>query len=172
MPVYQSSQFELDFSRNVILIDTGVVYAAFSERDQRKESAQAFLALWDGDILISASVVVETWGLLVGRDRDWDRGIEFIEWMQKLGNRVFLLPQEVDQFHAVYSIMTTVHISVVDSFNANTAHRITNECAMKPFLTIATYDFGDYLKARQKCSAHLNLIDPDSFDIYPQDYAD
>lgn len=167
MPIYQSFQFEIDFSRNVLLIDTGVVYAAFSEDDQRKESAQAFLELWDGDILITASVVVEAWGMLVGRDGHWDRGVEFLSWLQNPGHRVFLLPQEVNEFARVFEIVSGIHISCVDSLMARSAHCITEHCSMNPYLQVATYDIGDYLKARSHFNLRFNVIDPDTLDVYP-----
>jgi hypothetical protein len=167
MPNFKAPEFELDFSRKALLIDTCVIYAAFSDRDQRKESAEAFLDLWDGDILVTVAVVVETWGMLVGSDNNWSGGFAFVSWLQNPGNRIFLIPQNVNDFDRTYGKWTKLHVDCVDVFLMRAADEITSQCSFNPFIKIATYDFSDFVRGRDLKDMRFNLINPDTLDEYP-----
>lgn len=69
MPIYQPPHNEISISRRSIFVDTNVLYAAFKENDDvQKQDALTFLDL-GADLLIIVPVIIETWGMLVGKDR-------------------------------------------------------------------------------------------------------
>jgi hypothetical protein len=167
MPIYQAPNFEIDLSRRSVFVDTNVLYAAFARTDQRKENAKAFLEVWDGDFLIPASVAIETWGMLVGSDRYWLGGFEFLDWLRNPGNAAILLPQAINDAESVYQTTKEIHIDCVDVFLMRFAHEVTLQCNFRPSISIATYDFGDHMRYLNKYQLSFTLIDPDTLDVFP-----
>lgn len=166
MPIFHSPSFEADISRNSILVDTNVLYAAFGKKDRRKDDAMVFLDEWNGDLLIPVSVVVETWGLLVGSDRDWAGGYEFLIWLNNPGNRALLLPQHISSADFMFKTTAEVHIDCVDAFLMSYADDVTKHCNFRPFISIATYDFSDYYKCLIKYNLSFILINPETLEEY------
>jgi predicted nucleic acid-binding protein len=166
MPIFHSPPFEADISRNSILVDTNVLYAAFGKKDRRKGDAKAFLDDWDGDLLIPVSVVVETWGMLVGSDRDWAGGFEFLIWLKNPGNRALLLPQHISSADFMFKTTADERIDCVDAFLMSYADDVTKHCNFKPFISIATYDFSDYYKCLIKYNLNFTLINPETLEEY------
>ncbi|HEX8396347.1 MAG TPA: hypothetical protein VF644_02805 [Pyrinomonadaceae bacterium] len=166
MPIFHSPPFEADISRNSILIDTNVLYAAFGKKDRRKDDAKTFLDIWNGDLLIPISVVVETWGLLVGSDRDWAGGFEFLNWLRNPGNKALLLPQHINSADFMFKMTLETHIDCVDAFLMSYADDVTKHCNFRKFVFIATYDFSDYYKCLMKYNLRFILINPENLEEY------
>ncbi len=167
MPIYQPSHNEISFSRRSIFVDTNVLYAAFKKTDDvQKQDALTFLDL-GADLLIIVPVIVETWGMLVGRDRYWEGGFEFLSWLENPGNSAFPFPQHVENMEFLYRTTSEVHIDSVDAFLMKTADEVTEQCNFSPSILIATYDFRDYLKCLIQYKMRFNLINPSTLEQFP-----
>ena len=105
--------------------------------------------------------------MLVGRDRNWEGGNELLSWMRNPGNASLLLPQNVIDAEFVYENTYQAHIDCVDAFLMTCAHEITEQCNFRPFISIATYDFGDFARCLQRFNLNFILINPDTLDQFP-----
>jgi len=53
MPIFKILPYELDISREAALLDTNVLFAAFSQDDQRRQNAREFLFdVWEDELLV------------------------------------------------------------------------------------------------------------------------
>jgi predicted nucleic acid-binding protein len=169
MPIFQIPPFEIDFSRRAVLLDTNVLYAAFAQEDQHKDNALVFLDIWDGDILIPISVIVETWGMLVGgKKKNLRAGLDLLDWLMNPGNRAFLLPQDINDAEFMHKSIRQIQIDCVDALLMSYANAVSEQCNFRPFLLIATYDFTDYLKCLGQYKLQFRLLNPDTLEEFPE----
>ena len=172
MPIYQLPAFQIDFNREALITDTCVLVSVFYSRDSKHTDARTFLfEVWEGDILIPASVIIETWGMLVGSYKNWDAGFEFLNWLTNPANPIFLLPQGIDHIGTIHKITGEGerHIDCVDAFIMYLANELTQQCNFRPPVRIATYDFGDFIHGFQKHKLRFRLINPNTLDKFPDE---
>ena len=59
MPIFHISPFEIDLSRGAALVDTNVLFAAFSTDDPKHQNASEFVfEFWEGELLVPIPVVM------------------------------------------------------------------------------------------------------------------
>jgi predicted nucleic acid-binding protein len=136
MPIFRSSLPDLHVSRNVLILDTNVLYAAFSPKDQRHEDATTFLEIGE-QYIVPVSVLIETWGLIVGRDKAWDRGLKLLAWINNPGNAVTVV-QHADEISQAEELISRYKIDCADVLVSRLADRISDQCSFVPPVTIAT----------------------------------
>jgi predicted nucleic acid-binding protein len=167
MPIYQMSSFELDFSRRALLLDTNVLVAAFWPEDSKHNNAKEFIfEFWEGEFIVPISVVVETWGMLVGKRRGWEWGFELLTWLNNPGN-VTLIPQHVDHASLVRDTARAMHIDCVDALLMYLADEVSEQCDLNPPIQIATYDTSDFVRCLLAYKFRIGLLNPDTLDVYP-----
>ncbi len=113
MPEYiRTKSYQL--SRNLVIVDTNVLVAAFLPGDQNYEMAQL---LFDRDfaenILIPTSVIVETWGMLTRRERDYQVRRDFLIWLTNPGSGVIPVLDDAE-FELTAEQMKKERIDCVD----------------------------------------------------------
>lgn len=171
MPIYRPSRFEYEVSRRAIILDTCVLVAAFDSRDQRHEDTNAFLDLVVEDqLIVPWSVIIETWGMLVGRGKRWDSGYRFLTWLGDT-SKVTVILQDVESFDSIKDMVKTARVDCVDAAAMQLGHGITEQCNLRPSIRIATYDTGDFLKCisslRLKITLFdLNTMDEEEYEVY------
>jgi hypothetical protein len=167
MPTFQVSSVEIDFSRKAVLLDTNVLLAAFWPDDPKHQNASEFVfEVWEGELLIPISVVIETWGMLVGSRKRWDAGFKLLTWLNNPGNAV-LLPQQTHHSVPVRDIVHGMRVDCVDGLLMYLADEVTEQCAFSPPLQIATYDMSDFVRCLLKYNLRISLINPDTLEEYP-----
>jgi len=170
MPAYRPVPFELDVSRNAVILDTNVLVAAFEPRDERHENTKVLLfeVLTDeyNQIIVPISVVVEAWGMLVGSYKDWNAGHELLSWLTNPLNAV-LIPQSVNNSNSVREITRAMHIDCVDALLLHLADEVNEQCALKPFIHIATYDTSDYLRSLEVHDFRISVLDARTLEVFP-----
>ncbi len=164
MPIYSISPHEFDFSRSVFLPDTGVLVAAFWPRDPRHADARTFLfEIPTSQLIIPISVVVETWGLLVGSSRIKSReaGVEFLRWLSDPG-KVMLIPNPVGRAPQTWDLVRSLYVDCVDAILMDLADEITEQCKLKPPIIIITYDTRDFLVKADRHELRFGIVSPET----------
>jgi predicted nucleic acid-binding protein len=161
MPLYQVPVSDVDISSQAIILDTNVLVSAFLPEDERHADARAFLDLLaDRNQLpvVPLVVIVETWGVLVGRRGRIERAIEFVTWLNNPGNAI-LLPQHCNQMAEIRRLTSTLRIDFVDAMLVRIATEISESCAIKPPLRIATFDTRDFRNLIGRRDVRMRLHD-------------
>lgn len=150
MAVYRFRGLQVNISRVGALLDTNVLVAAFSERDKYHEIARFYLTEWDTQLYVPISVVVETWGVLVSRDKKCQAGLDCLSWIITPGNAMPLpeTSQDLDQAYEI--VVRKPSIDQVDALLLKLAHDISTSCSLNPPLQIATFDTGDFLRFKDE----------------------
>lgn len=158
--------FDVDLSRRAVLIDTNVLVAAFWPDDPLYEDTRTFLfEVVEGQLIVPMSVVVETWGMLVGSNKCWDEGIELLTWLNEPGN-VTLIPQHVEHSISVKNMVSSVHIDCVDASLMYLADEVSEQCDLKPPILIATYDTADFVRCLVSHKLRFGVYFPDTLDKF------
>lgn len=163
MPTYHPNPLKCEVSRRAIILDTCVLVAAFDPRDQRYDDANTFLDLVEDQLIVPLSVIVETWGMLVGRGKRWDSGIRFLSWLGD-PTKVTLILHDVESFDAIRDMVNISRIDFVDAAAMKLGHGITERCNFRPPIRIATYDTGDFLRCISSFRVKITLLNPNTLD--------
>src|ERR1700683_5368049 len=91
MPLNKFLGNEIEIRRDATIIDTNVLVAAFWPEDARYADTREFLFEMADEVIVAVPVVVETWGMLVGKAKRWDCGLELLNWLTNPGNEVILV---------------------------------------------------------------------------------
>lgn len=148
-----------------MLLDTNVLVAAFYTRDKYHETARYFIDEWEDHFLVPVSVLVETWGMLVGSRKDWNAGLDLLMWLATPGNAM-LMPQRTNRFARAHDLIASIRIDCVDAFLADFGHRISEQCDFQPYIRIATLDTADLVSCRAKKGLQITIFDLRSFEVY------
>lgn len=119
----------------------------------------------DFQLLIPVAVLVEAWGLLVGRSKRWDRGVNLLDWIADPGHDAQLL-YHGESITALHGLVAEVRVDCVDAILAYLAHELSNRCDLRPPIRIATFDTGDFVRCRAARQLDLTILDMKSFDEY------
>jgi predicted nucleic acid-binding protein len=157
MPLFTIPESVFDLHRRAAILDTNVVYAAFNNEDARHDDCVAYLDIED-QYLVPLSVVVETWGLLVGRDRNWEGGFEFLRWINDPSSGVIVL-NHCESMARIQALARSVHIDCVDATILYLADQISRECGYAPGIRVATYDTADFLRSMKASKFNLTIFD-------------
>lgn len=157
MPSFEVAAASIELSRDVVILDTNVLYAAFNEGDSNHLDCKTYLDL-PSQLIIPMSVVVETWGLLVGRDKRWDSGFDMLQWIIDPRSGVVVITQ-CESITGIHSLASQLHIDCVDATILHLADRISKECRLNPPCTVATYDTRDFFRSMLKYHFKLTLLD-------------
>src|SRR2546430_2510851 len=129
------------------MLDTNVLVAAFHPAGEpgRQEYAQSLLYEEDHPLLVPSVVIVEGWGMLVGKLRSWTAGSELLAWLNQPG-AVTIVPPHQSDIQSTEVLVQTLHIDCVDAMLAELATNISQYCGLTPSLPIATFDTNDFFK--------------------------
>lgn len=152
--------------RNATIIDTNVLLAAFWPADERHEDSRTFVFEVATEIIVPSPVLVETWGLLVGRSKRWDYGLEMLGWLLNPGNAVLLIDSSGAPLSGIEQVIRGSHVDCVDAYLVHLANSVTTICNLSPPITIATYDTSDYIRCRMKHNLLLRVLDLRSLETY------
>lgn len=144
--------------RDSMILDTNVIYAGFANNDDpdRILHAQWILEEHPSVLLLPTVVVVEAWGLLVGRDGDRDAGMKLLSWVNTPG-RTILLPHPNPHLDGIHTIMTDIPVDCVDAMLVELSRDIIDHCALR--IPIATFDTRDFLILSRKHGLNLPIYD-------------
>ncbi len=158
MPPLEIARHQLDISREACLLDTNILVAFFSKDDQWHDDAMAFIDLVSGQLLVPASVAVETWGVLVGSRKLFDAGLLFLGWVNDPGKAV-VIPGWDGLLTDAERLSRRLHVDLVDAAVMCVAETVTHECALNPPVMVATFDTGDFLKFYRSKKPNFHVFD-------------
>lgn len=162
MPLFTIPESIFDLHRRAVMLDTNVVYAAFSKSDARHEDSLAYLEM-EEQYLLPLSVIVETWGLLVGRDRNWNAGFLFLQWINDPRSAV-LVVNHSENIARIRELAASLRIDCVDATILFLADQISRECGYARGFRIATYDTADFLRSLSAFKFTFSLFDLNSLE--------
>lgn len=154
--------------RHGVLVDTNVVVAKFLPVDEHHETADAFLAGLDGRPwypVLPVSVLVESWGMLVGSfGSSVDSGCQMLEWAMNPGTATILPdnPTRIDEMKRMASLL---QIDLVDAVLLELSASLQRGCSFDSPLPIASFDQRDYLMVVGRVDQTVRLMDVHTFDI-------
>lgn len=167
MALYVIGEQNYDLPSHSALIDTNLLVAYFDERDRAHENARIFFAMIEEELRLSVvpmSVLVETWGMLVGRNRNHPGGIKLLEWLSQPGI-VTIVPDIPTEFPTVSELVSHHKLDVVDAMILRLSHDIQTKCEMRDPLPIASMDRRDFVRVALQAGIAIRLYNIDSLDI-------
>ena len=143
-----------------MLVDTNVLVAAFCPEENQAMSDYAKYAIHDlgRPILIPTAVIVESWGFIVGKLKNKMAGRELFEWLN-LPGRATILPPHQSEVVSTQELIGQFGIDCVDAMLAELATNITEFGNLKPAMSIATFDTGDFTRMFSQASLKFSLYD-------------
>jgi predicted nucleic acid-binding protein len=165
MPTYTIPSHDYNLRRDTVILDTNVLVAAFLPTDQHHDDARTFIEEWEEPFVVPLSVLVETWGMLVGSNKYWEGGIELLVWLSTPGNAE-LIAESPSNLQSIRRMISTIHVDCVDALLVHLADDVSKQCQLNPHMKIATYDTRDVMNCRMKNELHLTVLDLRSFEIY------
>lgn len=151
MPFIRIDGDELDVPRNLALLDTNFLLAAFNDGDENHENVQAYIELNAQQglgvqyaLFVTLPVMIETWGMLSSHRRD-DKKAEFLNWITDRNNVEMLSglyrPSMIgDIVQRNRAWITKWAVDYVDAHLMKVADTITRECNLAPSTPIITFD--------------------------------
>ena len=164
MLIYSVDRREVAIARRAIILDTNVTYAAFWPEDSRHEASQFIIEIGD-QLILTEAVIIETWGMLVGRGRRWDRGLAFLGWVNNPGSGV-LVVQRGEQFSSIRELSNALRVDCVDAILLFLADHVSQSCALDPPIRVATFDTSDFFRCRVARGFKMTLLDMNTLEEY------
>lgn len=160
MPIYTIEKTILDIARNALLIDSNILVAAFREDGESGQHDLAKFLLEEGEypLLIPTVVIVEAWGLIASKRRDFRYGLEFLSWLSQ-PSRTTIVPSYQTDIRNAHELVKGLQIDSVDAIIAEMATDITEKCSLKPYLPIATFDTADFTRIMARKGIKLSIHD-------------
>jgi predicted nucleic acid-binding protein len=138
-------------------LDTNVLVAGFVKEEAYHAQARLFLDEVEDDLLVPVVVLVEAWGLIVGREKRPDLGLQMIRWVNTPG-RATVLPQPIDDFIDVQTLLESTRVDCVDGILFNLALRLTGELRTMPLVRVATYDASDFYRCMSRRGVNIEIL--------------
>lgn len=158
MPIYQIREQRIEITRQALILDTNVLVQAFDPDEEHHEDARYFLDEYPYQWLVSVAVVVETWGFLVGKNKNWQAGYRFMAWLNTPGKALVIIPQSGD-LTSERSLIEALHLDCVDAIIGSLANDISISCDLASSIPVATYDTRDFYRLRVQGNLRLNIYD-------------
>src|SRR6266478_4473532 len=108
-------------------------------------SSNYFLDESEDQWLIPISVVVETWGQIVGSKGNWLAGLNFLAWLNTPGKDLLIIGHD-GEIGEERQAIEGLRIDCVDAMILTLASRIFQQCQLETPLRIATSDLRDFLR--------------------------
>lgn len=166
MPVHHLRNYELEINREAVLLDTNILVAYHDPKDCFHEHAQAFLSVWEGQLIVFFAVVIEAWGVLAGKRRREQYAYEMLDWLARPETGIELIPEYIDPFSTVAHMASRYRVDCVDALLVEFADRFSRLHDFRPPLQIASLD-SDYITRFYLGEYRIRLLDPKTLDSYP-----
>ncbi len=159
MPIFPLRESSIFIPEDAVLLDTNVIISAFDEAEDSHEDAGIFVFELGIPLVITLSVVVEAWGLLVGSRKKRSLGRELLAWTATPGNAT-IVAESSRRFAGVRNLVDKhPRLDFVDAALVSTADMISVQCHLNPPLLIATFDTGDFLRVMATQAFRFRLLD-------------
>ena len=119
-----------------VLADSGYLVALGIQRDPRHQAAKAFLAAYNGEIIVPGPVVVESCYFLSAAAK-----IRLLDWLAKGGAKVVELPAGA---HAGIGAIIARYAGLEPDFTDGAIVWLADHLDCRAILTVDTRDFGIY----------------------------
>lgn len=151
-----------DISSDAMLLDTNVLVGAFDPSDRYHDDANCFIMEYPYQWLVPIAVIIETWGILVGRSKKFYAGFNFLKWINTPGS-VVVIDNTKDKMSEEATLINEFRIDCVDAILMLLATDIGVKCGYKE-LPVATYDTKDFMKVIGTSGFHFDVFDMRTLD--------
>lgn len=162
MPDYLIDETVIEISRRSTLVDTNILVAAFCREEEigRQEYAQSLLHQGDEQILVAYEVMVEAWGVMVGKNKDRGAGCTMLRWINDVGQPVVVIPPaHRREIGRTRELVEALGVDCVDAMLADLATDISRVCDLRPTIAIATFDTRDFTRLAKSFGVTLRVRD-------------
>ena len=154
----KSSLAELTYPVTPYFLDTNVLVKAFLPSEDQHNEARYFIDEFDHQWFIPVAVIVETWGFLVGKSKNWQAGLNLLSWLITPGKNLTILPQR-GEITEERKIIEELRIDCVDAVIVSLATQMFRQCALERPLLVATFDTSDFFRLIGRLDIGLSLYD-------------
>lgn len=145
MPSFEIGSKTFEISRVAVITDSNLFVEAFVPGSPNYDWANYFLDESEEQWLIPISVVVETWGQIVGSKGNWHAGLNFLAWLNTPGKDLLIIGHD-GEIGEERDAIVGLRIDCVDAMILTLAARIFQQCQLETPLRIATTDLRDFLR--------------------------
>jgi predicted nucleic acid-binding protein len=145
MPGWLVPERLYDLPRDIALLDTNVLIALADPRDSWHEHTLAALEIGEFTWVVTHASLIEAWNFLVGKLKRKDLAYQLMSWVLTPGH-VILMGDAIEPVSAANVFSQRFSIDLVDAGLIDLADRVSRECGIVPFVHVATYDTGDFLR--------------------------
>ncbi len=142
MPSFEIGSRTFEISRAAVITDSNLFVEAFVPGSPDYDWANYFLEESTDQWLIPISVIVETWGQIVGSKGNWLAGLNFLAWLNTPGKELLIIGHD-GEITEERETMEGLRIDCVDAMILTLATRIFHQCRLETPLRIATSDLRD-----------------------------
>lgn len=157
MPSYEIGSRTFDISRNAVITDSNLFIEAFLPGTPNQEWAYYFLDTSMDQWLIPISVIIETWGFIVGSHGNWVAGFNFLAWLNTPGKELLIIGHD-GEIADERVTMEGFQIDCVDAMIVTLATKIFYHCQLEEPLRIATID-SDFLRLGGRQDIRIQIYD-------------
>lgn len=158
MPIYETGSRRFDISRAAVITDSNLFIEAFLPDSTHQEWAAYFLDESNDQWLIPLPVIVETWGMLVGKHGNWVAGTNFLAWLNTPGKDLLIIGHD-GELDDDRSVIEGLHVDCVDAMIVTLATRIFQKCNLESPLKIATFDTRDFFRLGSNEEIQIQIYD-------------
>ena len=163
MPTYALGEYQAEIARGAVLLDTNLLFARFTRDDARADEASYFFE-FAGPLLVPLCVIGEAWGLMVGKHKQRDSGIEMLRWVATPGSATIIRDDE-ELARQSEALVARYDVDFVDAMLMLLADRLSRQCLGTP-IPIATLDIRDFSILRRAKTHTFQVYDVASGDTW------
>ena len=168
MPRISSEPFSFDCPRRFLLLDTNVLMAYFLPNDPFHEDCQIVLdeiipENYQGVGILNA-VLVECWGMIVGKSSRPDIGLRLFDWVSNIGNRAIVIPSSSVIIQGSQRLVRELNVDYVDALLMFYATSLTNQLGES--VSICSLDRRDLYKRfeRRDLALEYRVFNPETLE--------
>jgi hypothetical protein len=158
MPNFEIASKIFTINRSAVIIDTNIMVNAFWRGSKKKDETIYFLDEWQHQWIIPIGVVVESWGFIVGKERDWEGGFNLLIWLNTPGKNLLIIGHNGEIIEE-QTVIELHKVDCVDSMILTLAKKLTEDCGLEKPIPIATWDTRDFLRLVGQGDLRFRLYD-------------
>lgn len=158
MPNYEIGSKIFEIARDAVITDSNLLIEAFWQNAPKQKESIYFLDEFEHQWIIPIGVVVETWGFIVGKEKDWVGGSNFLGWLNTPGKNLIVIGHNGEIIDERV-IIESLQVDCVDSMIVTLATKIFRECGFEKPIPIATWDTRDFFRLGGREEIKIQVYD-------------
>jgi predicted nucleic acid-binding protein len=158
MPDYEVEAKTFQINREAVITDSNLLIDAFWKEAPNHEASKYFLDEFEHQWIIPIGVVVETWGFIVGKNKDWVGGTNFLAWLNTPGKDLIVIGHNGEIIDERF-VIESLQVDCVDSMIVTLATKIFIKCDFEKPIPVATWDTRDFFRLGGREDIKIQIYD-------------